>query len=813
MICNKKNCIEKIILCLMGVCVIHVSMSNAISELNNVVISGRCYPKDTCLQGIVKSNINVIYGRNGSGKSTLASGIDSLANSNPSVSDIEVVLQPELDESDRRSIFVYNEKFVEDTVKIREKGLNTMVMLGNQGELSEKLAEAKSQMQDLKYRRDDFLKEQQKVLNEIHECGGYIKKMLRLPGGWAETDSRLKKNRVKSSVTDDLLQELYDIRVDINHIQEGKILREINEWLVIEGNIPNDSLIELYYSNLSLDINEKSIVELCRSRIQRVEINERDEKIIDILSSRYNYINESKEYFSERDSGICPFCLREFSSSEKSAIYDLVNKFLRDESEVFRNKIANILQSISSVDEIKESREYYDLFSDLYRKIKFNRDDLNKDLLIIRDKLNDRISNLYDDYSDFNIPLIEDKVNDYNSSINELNLKIQEINEKIRDRKNRANYFIVQNKLIAAHRYRKQLEIYFSLISNCEKIVSDIEEVERNIEEKNALIQQIINKIKNTNIPVQIINQMLAFMFLDPNRLSLSLEGDYYKLLVNGKPIAPKQVSVGERNAIALSYFFASMGKNLNEEDVYKQPALIVLDDPVSSFDFDNRVGIFSALRWQIHCALSKNNGHRFLFLTHDFSILQDFSKICKQLIDGFNGKKCKKKNRKYTLGYFFMKDFMVDPIEEEKVESMGVYDDMLKQAYNYALAEDENHVLNGQIGNILRKILEAYSTFNYKQGPCDILQDGNIVSNLSEEDKLLYLNCMSRLILNSDSHMKEAAKALALNNERYFSGERIRIAKAVLKFLYHINPEHVRAYLDDSKCEVIKSWNLHVIK
>ena len=50
-------------------------------------------------------------------------------------------------------------------------------------------------------------------------------------------------------------------------------------------------------------------------------------------------------------------------------------------------------------------------------------------------------------------------------------------------------------------------------------------------------------------------------------------------------------MSLGERNIIALCYFFTQILSNQDIGKLYQDEELVVIDDPISSFDFENKVG------------------------------------------------------------------------------------------------------------------------------------------------------------------------------------------------------------------------------
>lgn len=77
----------------------------------------------------------------------------------------------------------------------------------------------------------------------------------------------------------------------------------------------------------------------------------------------------------------------------------------------------------------------------------------------------------------------------------------------------------------------------------------------------------------------------------------------------------------------------AQMAKK--KEDKYNDERLLVIDDPVSSFDNGNRLGIMSLLRYQYANIQKGNPNSRMLVLTHDLSSAFDLVKIRSTLNDG----------------------------------------------------------------------------------------------------------------------------------------------------------------------------------
>ena len=88
---------------------------------------------------------------------------------------------------------------------------------------------------------------------------------------------------------------------------------------------------------------------------------------------------------------------------------------------------------------------------------------------------------------------------------------------------------------------------------------------------------------------------------------------------------------------LGLCYFFAKLFINKKKEDKYKDEVLIVIDDPISSFDYGNRLGVMSLLRYQFSNIKKGNPNSRILVMTHDLRSVFDLIKVRSEL-NGGNG-------------------------------------------------------------------------------------------------------------------------------------------------------------------------------
>lgn len=126
-------------------------------------------------------------------------------------------------------------------------------------------------------------------------------------------------------------------------------------------------------------------------------------------------------------------------------------------------------------------------------------------------------------------------------------------------------------------------------------------ENEANLKKVKKLKEEISLKqasLANVEIALDLINSYLQYIFYDKSRIYLVASENTYKIMSRGQPVKPSSLSVGEKNIISLCYFFSTLFKNQNIENLFKNESLLVLDDPLSSFDFENKVGVYSFLRY-----------------------------------------------------------------------------------------------------------------------------------------------------------------------------------------------------------------------
>ena len=266
--------------------------------------------------------------------------------------------------------------------------------------------------------------------------------------------------------------------------------------------------------------------------------------------------------------------------------------------------------------------------------------------------------------------------------------------------------------------------------------------------------------------------------------------------------VPPQQISVGERNILGLCYFFAKIMEKREKNSVYGDENLLIIDDPISSYDFENKIGILSFLKLQLARILNGNINSRVIVMTHDLTTLCELQKIFKELSDDW-----KKNLQGIKIGYSILelKDCV---LRDFNIDSRQAYTKLLKQVYYYGNDEsDDNDII---IGNVMRQALEAFSTFEYKLGIDKVSTDDKILSQIPPEYTDYFKNLMYRLVLHGGSHKEEEVNNLNINFFSVISPEeKRRTAKEIICFMYLLNKVHVLTHLkgNDNVEGTIEEW------
>ena len=387
------------------------------------------------------------------------------------------------------------------------------------------------------------------------------------------------------------------------------------------------------------------------------------------------------------------------------------------------------------------------------------------------------------------------KHNEEAKQTDDIETELKHINDEI------ANYDIIKDAESLKKQKIKKVEA-----EKCYKESLDL------LREKESVLNELNAKRHNIDLAVDNMNSCMNYIFFANGRLSIECSGDVYVLKSNGHSVKPHEISVGERNILGLSYFFTGILQGKDEKDAYGEEYLLIIDDPVSSFDSENRIGILSFLKYKLGVFLEGNRDTKALVMTHDIMTFLDTEKIFGEIIVSCNGQTKIVNGQELKVYDPFSKYDRLE-LTDKKIKQFNKnrqeYTELLSSVYKYALGQDIDEQDDLTIGNMMRQVLEAYSSFVYKKGIVEITSDRQILDQLPVEYRPYFNNLMCRLVLHGGSHREEQVKALripflALNSR----DDKIRTVQEILCFLYLLNPVHILMHLKDYPGDVESQLN-----
>ena len=772
------------------------------SNFCGIRIQGKCFQSEVKLNFFEKEyhRFCLIYGKNGSGKSTISQAFDTVKQNNQSLIASQIIDKSGsavdlTNEDQKNNIFVFNEEYVNSKVKIKDNGLDATVLFGDVANIDRKLEkieniiEIRAQRKEYyeqelkKYEDDKNTDNPKKYENDVAEnlrsnfakrertILGNTNKILRDKTiGFAENiienfRTDVGTNELKSNF-DEKLKSYEDVRSDLNFTEEIK-----------------------------QQLNFEDVKQLLLYQVEQKQLNPREEEIKQAIAEADHIATKN---IMESDKDICPYCFQKLTDEYKREILSSLETILNPDIQNHRVNLENKKQEIqNSLNCLKNLPDIDKLDKGLFDAIKMQIDTCQTE---ITEKLNQKIQN---PFVALNLDVnFDNLVSELNQNLGQLEQKRQafmaqkaranELKQELEKLNNQIAYCEIKDNF---NYYEEKLRIKQTLNSKKDHNDRRLECISSKISELNAQRIQI-------NIAQDKINEHLKYIFFKEGRLELGEPNEHgqYVLKSNGNRVKAKDVSTGERNAIALSYFFTEIFSGENKEEFYTKPKFIVIDDPISSFDFENRVGIMSFLNYQIHKIMTGCNNSRMIVLTHDLMSAFDMQKIISNLpkVEFYDERE--NRNKKDVI-------FMQKELKDHQLVDFGKkyseYKTLLNEIYDYANKPIPENI---NIGNNMRKVLEAFGTFNYQCGIEDIARDEVIVANLSPEQQTYFENLMYRLVLHGESHAEDKTKTLD-----FFSciseDEKQNTAKDILSLLYLLNKAHLQKYLQKEQVEKIEQW------
>ena len=491
----------------------------------------------------------------------------------------------------------------------------------------------------------------------------------------------------------------------------SNILTESNLSSLISITKPNDkSLI-----SLPIKDSNKAIFLETQDRLKKLLGVNITEWIIDRLKNNSDislWIEKWLEIHENHSSLNCEFCwnkidnerIQEFKRHFNDAIKEVREKLIAAKKYIIENLINQKL-------DFNKNNFYSDLqnnFSEKLWKINENIESINIILgnwISCIDKKSENPTLVEFDFSE----LSEDQFDSF------FKLK-DEINSLIELHNNRFNTFDSELKknqakleLHYATEFQKELD-YFNLIkSNKDKKINLSNEKAKLLEDKRKE-DELKQKLSNETIWAGEFNKKLA-KFIGHKEISLRFDKErlWYEIIRNHDKKRAARLSEGEKTAIAFVYFIIK----LQEKDNLLIKEIVIVDDPLSSFDSNNIFSAYSFMKSELEEKIEQ-----LFILTHNFS----FFRLVRDWISWKNGKKDSNWILKPDKSKFYQIDVLsylpkrssINNAKWSIINYNSEYHFVFSKLCEYKAETKLDLEKSFQVANLARKLLESFLSFKY---------------------------------------------------------------------------------------------------
>lgn len=327
-----------------------------LKDISTIELQGANFrtPQRLCLlaQNGTPVKASLVYGRNGSGKSTIAKAFKKIkVEAVPSIQSVSifdihnaaVTLTPD----DQAHIFIFDEDFVNENVRVQEDGLDSIIMLGEQAGLADLIAVATNELHTAETDRD-----RKKIAADVYANAAnekspkyYLEKIkaaLKGDCSWAGRDKQIKGNAVNSSVSDDTYKSF--IQLTPTKTRDELIVDFTAEWERLKVAQSGASKIVATVPGIpnalgSFDIEIGNV--LLKKLIEHPELTEREQYMLSLVQSgKGEELRTTAQEFESAELKCCPKCHQPLSEQYKTDLIASIQKVLSEEVKEHQRLVA-----------------------------------------------------------------------------------------------------------------------------------------------------------------------------------------------------------------------------------------------------------------------------------------------------------------------------------------------------------------------------------------------------------------------------------------------------------------------------------------
>ncbi len=409
----------------------------------------------------------------------------------------------------------------------------------------------------------------------------------------------------------------------------------------------------------------------------------------------------------------CLFCQNEFSVG----FLDTLSKHFSNDYEKLQNDIDSFIKSLEGLKRDKVVEKNQELYADLQDKYKDNVKELNKIIGELGKWVDEAIKRLKEKYDNLLVEvknpqspkdfsaLYDEKVEQINVIIKERNTKVENHEQEVKQAKEE-----LEKHLIAVAIDEQD---YSKIKSEFDKSIEAEKEAKKAVDENGQEISRLEKETSNIGKAVKKINRHLE-EFFGRKEIQLELDDSKKGYIIKRDGDVAHNLSEGEKNAIAFSYFIVKT----QEKGFKVKEGIIVIDDPISSFDSNFIYHCFSLIKNHF------KNAKQLIISTHNFeffNLVKDWFEQKNRKVESYNKKITNESDKKpIPCEYFMIENVIVNdkrcasivPLEETLREFKSEYHFLFSRLNKFIPEGAPDYADFYTIGNIARRFLEIYVNF-----------------------------------------------------------------------------------------------------
>ncbi len=666
---------------------------------------------------------NLFYGWNGSGKTTLSSLFRCIENRTPSEKfpsaeftvNLEggaAITQANIGEADL-NVYTFNRDFIDENISW--SSVVKSILLVDK----EKIAE-RGKLEDLKKQQKTDTEAREKEAQEIQELERAIAKF--------GTDSaRHMKTSLQSIDTTDRYYLNYDKRKFKQFISNNLEATKSTAPL-----LDDQKIVEL--TNAAKP-DQKSAITFDLKTINNETFTKAKTRLDDLLKTGVisktiqrlvdhgdikSWVETGLDLHKRHETNQCEFCGNEINEERINQLEAHFN----DDYKAFQDRLVKADQWLSGQyiqqPQLPPDSDFYDEFKKEYSEgctaLEKSITTLNGEITTWHNVLKEKTGNplgtrlTVEPITESSIKAFNDAMTAIGEAVGKHNHKSENFKEETNKAKKKLELHYATTEVRSFGYHEKQQQVVDRTIKN--------NKLKTTIDKRIMEIRTLEDSLSNEGLGAEQFNESLH-KFLGRSELTLRFNPikKGYEILRNDSDPVDGKLSEGEKTAIAFVYFITKLKENDNKiVDI-----IVVVDDPVSSFDSNHLFHAYSFLR--SNCKSAK----QIFVLTHNFT----YFKLIRDWFYGINKNRRSKQSPKDPNAFFFTieastglpRDSIITNADDSLINYNSEYHYIFSKLHKFkdnpTLSRDEAFLT----ANLARKLLESFFSFKYPKHRTDIAQ------------------------------------------------------------------------------------------